>query len=179
MDMKRVTIGLVLLWVIALVPLGAADRSMALAMSIGQRGGDFSLGAEVMAPPLFDGLVTIYGGVDLQYKAGMVQGGEQEWYPYVLTSVGLQITAAQHDWMRLYARSALLVFVPSPEVGSLWHVGGYGGFGVEFFFASEGSGSYYFEIGGAGTTAKAIALAHKPYLGNGLTIKAGCRFLLC
>jgi hypothetical protein len=177
--MKRVMIGLVLLWVIALVPLGAADRPMALAMSIGQRGGDFSLGAEVLAPTLFDGLVALYGGVDLQYKAGRAQGGDQEWYPYVLASVGLQITATQTDWLRLYASSALLVFVPSPEVGSLWHMGGYGGFGVEFFFASEGGGSYYIEIGGTGTAAKAIALAHKPYLGNGLTIKAGCRFLLC
>ncbi len=176
--MKRMMIGLVVLWFFALAPLSAADRPMTLAMSVGQRGGDFSLGAEVASPSLFDGMVAIHVGADVQYKAGSVNGGDQEWYPYVLTSVGFQITAVQTDWMRLYASSAVLVFVPSPEVGSPWHVGGYGGFGFEFYFASRGSGSYYLEIGGAGTTAKASALAHAPYLSNGLTIKAGCRFPL-
>lgn len=176
--MKRLMIGLIVLWSFALVPLGAADRPMALAMSVGQRGRDFSLGVEVASPSLFDGLVTIHVGADVQYKEGSVNGGDQQWYPYALISAGLQITAARTDWMRLYASSAVLVFVPSPEVGSPWHMGGYGGFGYEFYFASQGSGSYYLEIGGTGTTAKASALAHAPSLGNGLTIKAGCRFPL-
>lgn len=177
--MRRAMIGLILVLVFSLIPLSAVDRSIALAMSVGQRGGDFSLGAEVMTPQFFNGLVNIYGGVDVQYKAGKIQGGDQEWYPYVLTSVGLQVTADQTDRRRLYASSALLVFAPSSKVGSSWHMGGYGGFGVEFFFASGRGCSYYIEIGGAGTIAKASNLVDKPYLGNGLTIKAGCRFLLC
>jgi hypothetical protein len=175
---KRIVIGLVLVLAFSLVPLNAIDRSMALAMSVGKRGGDFSLGAQVMAPSFLDGLLTIFGDVDLLYKEGKIPGAVLKWYPYLLASIGLQVTAAQTDWMRLYASSALTVFLPCTEVRSLWHVGGYGGFGVELFFASGGGSSYYIEIGGAGTTARADILMDEPYLGNGLTIKAGCRFLL-
>jgi len=175
---KRAVIGLVLVLVFSLVPLNSVDRPMALAMSVGQRGGDFSLGAQVVSPSFLDGLLTIFGDVDLQYTEGKVPGGVLKWYPYLLTSIGLQVTAAQTEWMRLYASSSVLVFLPCTEVRSLWHVGGYGGFGVELFFASGGRSSYYIEIGGAGTTARADILIDEPYLGNGLTIKAGCRFLL-
>ena len=159
-----------------------ANAGFAVGMTVQRLQDDFGVGGLIASPAFFNGLARLsaVGGV-AWYPYGRTLSGDQDWIPFghmrIVVESGPHVGQAP---LRLYGFGGeILAFQPRRLSDDRVSVGGVGGFGFEFFGpAVNGSApmSYFIEIGGAGSGARATNLAGRPTLLNGLLIQAGVRF---
>jgi hypothetical protein len=163
--------------------LGAYD-DLSLGFSIGQDADDLSIGARVLSPYLFRGILAFCGSADLLWRSGVLDAGpgSETWTPYWAFKLGVVAgTPPLPNGIRLYGfGGALLVLTDESFDADPFGVGGYGGFGFEFLIGgSERFGSSYFlELGTNGVGLRAEGMAGDPIYFNGFTAAAGYRMYL-
>ena len=146
---------------------------------------DFGLSASWSSPAFFDGKarITAGGGV-AWYPYGTNASGDQDWVPFghsrVVVESGHRVGRAP---LRLYGfGGAMLVFRSERLSDEVLAVAGIGGFGFEFFPPTntiDAPVSYFIEIGGVGSGARATNLPGHPILLNGFLVQSGVRFYPC
>ena len=123
---------------------------------------------------------TASGGV-AWYPNGTSASGDQEWVPFghsrVVVESGHRVGGAP---LRLYGfGGAILIFRSERLSSDVLALAGTGGFGFEFFAPTgmvNAPVSYFIEIGGVGSGARAANLSGQPILLNGFVVQSGLRF---
>jgi hypothetical protein len=143
---------------------------------------DFGISASWTSPAFFQGKVRITadGGV-AWFPHALTASGEEEWVPFghshVVVESGQRVGRAP---LRLYGfGGAMLIFRPDRLSNDVTAMAGIGGFGFEFFVSTDTRDSpvsYFIEVGGVGSGARADNLLTKPFLLNGFLIRSGVRF---
>ena len=146
---------------------------------------NFALSGSWSSPAFSDGKarITAGGGV-AWYPYGTSASGDQDWVPFghsrVVVESGHRVGRAP---LRLYGfGGALLVFQSERLSDNVLAVAGIGGFGFEFFAPTSTINapvSYFIEIGGVGSGARATNLPGHPILLNGFMVQSGLRFYPC
>ena len=146
---------------------------------------NFGLSGSWSSPAFFDGKarITAGGGV-AWYPYGTTASGDQDWVPFghsrVVVESGHRVGRAP---LRLYGfGGAMLVFRSERLSDDVLAVAGIGGFGFEFFAPTktiDAPVSYFVEIGGVGSGARATKLPGHPILLNGFMVQSGLRFYPC
>jgi hypothetical protein len=145
---------------------------------------DFGMGAAIATPRFAgDRLRISLGGGGAWSPHAVTGGGEQDWAGYGQASLLLEAgRRAPGSPVRLYGFGGpLLFFLPDRLSDDSLALGGVGGFGFEYYFMEDGRDgpvSYYTELGGVGTNARADKLAGSPMLANGFLIAVGLRWTL-
>ena len=124
--------------------------------------------------------ITASGGV-AWYPYGTGASGDQEWVPFgqsrVVVESGHRVGRSP---LRLYGfGGAVLIFRSERLSSDVLALAGTGGFGFEFFAPSSvviAPVSYFIEIGGVGSGARATNLPGQPILLNGFVVQSGLRF---
>jgi hypothetical protein len=145
---------------------------------------DFATGGAVTTPEFARGSlrVTLGGGVAWS-PHDVTDDGEQDWAAYGAARLVLEGGArAPGSPVRLYGFGGpVLLALPARLSGDRFALGGTGGFGFEYYFmraGADGPVSYFTELGGTGTGARADKLAGAPMLANGFTVTVGFRWTL-
>jgi hypothetical protein len=162
-------------------PQRAINHGWSLGMTLHRFQDDFGLGGVVGTPQFLGGRLrlTVGGGVAWMTNA-LGDDGRQEWVTYGHTRLtlesGMRIPGSP---VRLYGFGGpSLLLLPSRLSHDSVAIGGYGGFGFEFQWAGpagDGPVSYFVELGGFGSNAKADALPTSPSIGNGFLLTVGFR----
>ncbi len=143
---------------------------------------DFGTGVLVGTPTFaHDSIRVTAGGGIAWYPYAPGGNGEQTWLSYyhgrLVMEGGHRIKGTP---LRLYGVGGVIaLFTPPRLSGDLVHVGGYGGFGFEFYMPEnrkDGPVSYLIELGGIGTGTQADKLPGKPIIANGFLMTVGMRF---
>jgi hypothetical protein len=165
-----------------------SESEMESALTTGPRWGfqlgryqnDFAFGVNLTSPFLdFTDerlAVRLRGNLAFhEHLSGAPGDPTETWTPYANISAGLVGLAGRvGESIRLYGEGGAIGLVPSDAFsGDALAVGGYGVFGFSFF--AEPNRSYFIEIGGAGTSARADQLPTDPVYSNGLMIQVGFR----
>lgn len=145
---------------------------------------DFGTGAS-LTTPLFlrhSLRVTLGGGVSWSPHA-VTADGDQDWARYGEARLVLEGGArAEGSPVRLYGFGGpMLLALPDRLSDDGLVMGGIGGFGFEYYFMHEGRDgpvSYFTELGGAGTGARADNQPGRPMLANGFFVTVGLRWTL-
>jgi len=163
-------------------PVSPTNTGAAVGMAVQRLQDDFGVSGFFTSPAFFDGSarLTVAGGA-AWYPYGRTSAGDQDWIPYGYTRIvvesGHRLGQAP---LRLYGFGGVIItFLPKRLSDDLVSVGGVGGFGFEFFGpTSSGSApvSYFIELGGAGSSARATNQPGRPALLNGFLIQSGVRF---
>ncbi|HEU5058159.1 MAG TPA: hypothetical protein VFU21_16620 [Kofleriaceae bacterium] len=145
---------------------------------------DFGTGASLSTPRFLRGSlrVTLGGGVSWSPHA-VTADGDQDWARYGGARLVLEGGArAEGSPVRLYGFGGpMLLALPSRLSDDELAVGGIGGFGFEYYFmkgGQDGPVSYFTELGGAGTGARADNQPGRPMLANGFFVTVGLRWTL-
>jgi hypothetical protein len=144
---------------------------------------DFGLGIQLTSPYLANGYLAFRGRANMQFLQG-IENGETEttWLPYQTYQLGvLGVGGKAGGFARFYGEGGVVLLSPSSSISSnSTEFGGYGLFGFEFFMstAPETPISYFIELGGMGTGAKADQLQGSPIYSNGFTASVGFRLYL-
>lgn len=162
----------------------AADTGWAVGYTLHRFQDDFATGGAVTTP-LFAGQrlrLTLGGGAAWSPHA-VTDDGDQDWATYGEARLVLEGGArAEGSPVRLYGFGGpLLLFLPSRIADDALALGGIGGFGFEYYFmhgGHDGPVSYFTELGGAGTGARADNLPGRPLLANGFSVTVGFRWTL-
>lgn len=167
-------------------PSASRNDGLALGFAVHRFQDDFGLGAVVASPSFLDGLMRIAaGGGVAWYPHALNDEGFEAWKGYgharLVLEAGARVPGTP---LRLYGfGGATTLFAPNGLSSKTVHVGGIGGFGFEFRFKNLTRGvdspvSYFVELGGIGTGARANRLPAHPIFANGFLITAGMRFYL-
>ncbi len=145
---------------------------------------DFATGGSLATPRFARGSlrVTLAGGVAWSPHA-VSAGGDQDWARYGSARLVLEGGArSEGSPVRLYGFGGpMLLALPSRLSDDAFHLGGIGGFGFEYYFmraGTDGPVSYFTELGGAGTGARADKQPGRPMLANGFFVTVGLRLTL-
>ena len=145
---------------------------------------DFGMGGSIATPRFAgDRLRLAIGGGGAWSPHAVTTDGEQDWAGYGEVRLVLEAGArAPGSPVRLYGFGgpALLV-LPDRLSDDQVALGGLGGFGFEYYFMQDGGDgpvSYFTELGGFGTGARADNQAGRPMLANGFLIAVGLRWTL-
>ncbi len=151
-----------------------------LGFSVGERGGDFSLGLEAASPTFWNGFLGLRAGAEVLWKEAVPVGEtEAEWRPYSLYRLGVQATGADLESVRLYGEFGGVAILPPEESMGDMKFGIYGLWGFEFFWSPESRGCYFVELGSTGTFgATDEGALTAPLLANGFAARAGLRVRL-
>ena len=145
---------------------------------------DFGMGAAIATPRFAgDRLRISLGGGGAWSPHAVTAGGDQDWAGYGQLGLVLEAGArAPGSPVRLYGFGGPLLFLlPDRLSDDSLALGGVGGFGFEYYFMQDGHDgpiSYYTELGGLGTGARADKLAGSPMLANGFLVAVGLRWTL-
>jgi hypothetical protein len=162
---------------------GAYD-DLSIGFSVGQDAEDFAIGARVLSPYLFRGVLAFCGSADVIWRSGVLDAGPgtETWAPYWAFKLGVVAgTPPLPNGIRLYGFGGAILALPDASFDAdPYAVGGYGGFGFEFLIGgSERFGSSYFlELGSDGIGLRAEGMAGDPIYLNGFTASAGFRMYL-
>lgn len=145
---------------------------------------DFATGGSIATPRFLRGSlrVSLAGGVAWSPHA-VTADGDQDWARYGVARLVLEGGArADGSPVRLYGFGGpMLLALPDRLSDDSFAVGGIGGFGFEYYFMHDGGDgpvSYFTELGGAGTGARADNQPGSPMLANGFFITVGLRLTL-
>ena len=124
--------------------------------------------------------ITASGGV-AWYPNGTGASGDQEWVPFGHSRFVLESGhRVGRSPLRLYGfGGAILIFRSERLSNDVLALAGTGGFGFEFFAPTSMMNapvSYFIEIGGVGSGARATNLPGQPILLNGFVLQSGLRF---
>jgi hypothetical protein len=159
-------------------PVSAFKNGTTLGFQLGQFQNDFGFGLNVTSPFFAKGGMAVRVRGNLMYNQHVTPASETTWAPYGNISAGVVVRGGEiGNFMRLYGEGGLLAILPSSDFSSQGvSLGGYGGFGFEFFMTKFFN--YYIEIGGVGTGATADKLPGKPIFSNGLLVQVGFRYTI-
>jgi hypothetical protein len=145
---------------------------------------DFGIGG-AFASPLFahSSLRLTLGGAIAWSPHDTTESGDQAWASYgeghLVVEGGMRAPGSP---VRLYGFGGpMVLLLPSRMSDDRIAIGGLGGFGFEYYFlhaGSDGPVSYFTELGGIGTGARADRLPGRPLLSNGFFINVGFRLYL-
>ena len=160
-----------------------AKNHFGIGMHLNHYQNDFGLGLNVTSPFFFQGAMAYRLRANYMWlEHHEVNGGDATWTPYYSFQFGAVGGAAIiANFLRLYGEGGLVVLLPNSDFSSnSTEIGGYGIFGFEFFMSQSPQSfvSYFIELGGMGTGAKADKVPGKPIYSNGFSASVGCRFYL-
>jgi hypothetical protein len=168
------------------IPIGPG-----LGVTVGEPGGDWTVGLDLTSPYLRiptvmgSGFLAFRAGADVALKQGIPLGGTTESWQgpaYYAVRAGLLGGGAwPNNYFRLYGEVGGVAVFPTSSVASslIPRFGFYGKFGVEFFQDEKKQHCLFIEVGeqlvfGAG----ADNLVGAPSMGHGPTVTAGYRIYL-
>ena len=154
------------------------NKNLGIGLQLTQIQKDFGVGLNLTSPFFANDKIAIRVKGNLMWNEHLDNNNETTWTPYSNVSLSLVSVAAElGSFVRLYSEGGVLLLLPSDTFSSeSTALGGYGLFGFEFLIYHHAN--YFFEIGGAGTGAKADKIAGKPIYSNGLIINVGFRYQL-
>jgi hypothetical protein len=145
---------------------------------------DFGLGVVAASPTFLRWLrVSARGGV-AWYPHGVSSDGTSSWEAFYYGNLAIEsgppFLAGTGGAVRPYGFGGPIVVIPPSAVSTASvALGGVGGFGLEARFgggpAGEGPLTYFFELGGIGTSAVANKLPTHDSLASGFFLAAGIR----
>ena len=145
---------------------------------------DFGMGGSIATPRFAgDRLRIAIGAGGAWSPHAVTSDGEQDWAGYGQLDLVLEAGArAPGSPVRIYGFGGPMLFLrPERLSDDGLALGGVGGFGFEYYFMDDGRDgpvSYFTELGGLGTSARADKLAGSPMLANGFLIAVGLRWTL-
>jgi len=144
---------------------------------------DFGLGVNVTSPYFFQGATAFRVHANYMWlQHTKIDGSSTVWTPYYSFQFGtIGGAAIIANFLRLYGEGGLILLLPNKDFSSnSTEIGGYGVFGFEFFMSQSPQSfiSYFIELGGMGTGAKADKAPGKPVYSNGFSVSVGFRFYL-
>lgn len=155
--------------------------STALGFQLNQYQKDFGMGINISTPYLIHDRVALRLRVNMMFNESLDEYAstiEYRWYPYFNTQLGLiGVAGYVSPRIKLYGEGGIVFLFPNQDISSEnFKFGGYGHFGFEFYMSNFNS--YFIELGGVGTGAKANLALGKPIYSNGFLISTGFRFHL-
>ena len=115
----------------------------------------------------------------MQYYQYLNSEKETTWSPYGTYQLGvIGVGGMAGGFARFYGEGGVVLITPSSDFSnSSTEIGGYGLFGFEFFMSSDPDVpvSYFIELGGIGSGAKADKVFGSPIYSNGFLISVGFR----
>lgn len=152
-------------------------NSFGVGLSINQFQDDFGLGVHIISPYFANNSVAVKLGGNFQWFQH-TGNNETTWTPYQNIQIGFR---GRHsiieNKMFVYGEGGTVLLLPNSKFSTEETIlGGYGLFGFEF--SANHRLSYYVELGGMGTGAKADKIPLKPIYSNGFTASTGLRFRL-
>lgn len=154
------------------------DNQFTYGFQLGNFHRDFGFGVHLLTPELLKN-TRLDVRVNVNWLDHPDQRDESTWSPYVNNQVGVKYSTPVSERIQVYSGGGFVVLYPNSNFSSEnFTIGGYGIFGFEFFLSEDPvrRQSYFFEIGGLGTSAVADRVRSKPFYANGLMISAGLRF---
>lgn len=155
--------------------------STALGFHLNQYQKDFGMGINITSPYFFYDRVAIRLRVNMMFNESLDQYAttiEYKWYPYLNAQLGLiGVAGYVSPRIKLYGEGGFIFLFPNKDISSEnFEFGGYGHFGFEFYMSNFNS--YFIELGGVGTGARANLTPARPIYSNGFLISTGFRFHL-
>lgn len=144
---------------------------------------DFGLGIDVTSYYFFQGATAFRLRANyMWHEHPDINSGNITWSPYYNFQFGVLATGTViANFIRLYGEGGMVLILPNSDFSSeSVNIGGYGIFGFEFFMSQnpQSSVSYFIELGGMGSGAKADKIPGKPIYSNGFTATVGFRYYL-
>ncbi|MBN2000435.1 hypothetical protein JW935_22990 [candidate division KSB1 bacterium] len=191
--MKKQKKMLAIVMPVMILSLTLFSQSLTAQVELNDRASGFSIGGGLhriqenfgmdlcITSPYFAGEhIALQLSAKMSYLNG-IPANETEftWMPYNTVTFGLiGVGGSIAKSIRLYGKGGLAFLMPNSDFSGDNVVGGYGVFGFEFFVASEANApvSYYIELGGIGTGAKAEKLPGKPLYSNGFITAVGFKY---
>lgn len=161
----------------SMAQLTPINKGMGFGFQLNQYQNDFGLGLNITSPYFcYDKLAVRLRGNMMYHEH--IDGLETAWTPYSNFTLGIVSEAGTiGDRIRLYGEGGIVGLMPSDKFSSEdFNLGGYGLFGFEFYM--HNAHSYFVEIGGIGSGAKADKMPFKPIYSNGLMMNVGYRFVM-
>ncbi len=160
-----------------------AKNHIGIGMHLNNFHNDFGIGINVTSPYFYRGATAFRVHANYMWLEHIeINGVNTAWSPYYSFQFGtIGAAAIIANFLRLYGEGGLVLLLPNSEFSSNnIEIGGYGVFGFEFFMSQSPQSfvSYFIELGGMGTSAKADKLPGKPVYSNGFCASVGCRFYL-
>lgn len=183
--MKKVAIGLALLFILAMPSVALAQEGgetgnthFALGYYLNSFHHDFGFGLNLTSPYFLNDRVAVRFSVDTAYFESIPAGKtEYEWVPYTIYRLGLVgVGSAINDLIRLYGEGGIMYVVPNPCFSEKNKLGGYGYFGFEFLMEENHPLSYFIQLGSVGSGAKAEKVEGKPFYVDGFATTVGLRY---
>lgn len=149
-------------------------NSVELGYNISKYQNDFGIGLQMLSPYFIKSRVAIKIGANYQWLEH-VKGTKTTWTGYQNYQFGVRTRSSViGEKIFIYGEGGLMVLLPNSGFSSKKTLyGGYGLFGFEFkpypYF------SYFLELGGVGTGARADKLATEPFYSNGFLTNVGFR----
>lgn len=176
--MKKITFVLTtLLLSISTFIYAQEKNNFGVGININQFQNDFGLGVHIISPYFANNSVAVRLGANLQWLQH-IDNNETIWTPYQNIQIGFR---GRHSIIEnkifVYGEGGTVLLLSNSKFSTKQTVfGGYGLFGFEFL--ANQILSYYVELGGMGTGAKADKISSKPIYSNGFTASTGFRFRL-
>jgi len=159
---------------------GSEADGLGLGYSVGERGGDFSVGVEATSPCLLSGHLAFRAAGEVLWKEGVpLSSSEETWKPYYLARLGALVRARTEGPFRLYGEFGGACIFPIEELcASTTAIPAiYGLFGFELPVADGSPGCYFIELGSTGVFgAGADLMSGEPMLAHGFAARAGFRW---
>lgn len=137
---------------------------------------EFGVGMNVTSPFFLDGRLAIQGAI-IRSSYNAVIDNEYTWLNYNTYKVGLVGSHPITSNIRTYGVGGVVYLTPNNQMSDKSSVtGGYGAFGFEFL--QDRRVTYFVELGGIGTGARADKLPGKPIYSNGFLETVGFKIYL-
>lgn len=160
------------------LPPRAANFSLGLTVNEFQN--DFGLGIVLTTPYFAKNRFAIRVSANVAFFQGIPENETKaDWIPYQAYKFGfIAVGGEATKSNRLYGEGGIVAIMPNKDFSDDKVWGGYGVFGFEFFMqkTQEAVLSYFIELGGIGTNARAEKIAGQPIYSNGFTISTGFRY---
>lgn len=155
--------------------LAQKTNSVGIGFNVNQIQNDYGIGLDLLTPYFFNEKAAVKIGFNFKWLQHVNNSSATTWTPYQNLQIGMRSRSfIVEDKIFIYGEGGLLFLFPNKNFTDEKSVfGGYGLFGVELK-ASPKFG-FLFEIGGAGTGAKAEKVPAKPIYSNGLLTNGGLR----
>jgi hypothetical protein len=155
--------------------VGARTSNLSVGFALNQFQNDFGLGVVMTTPYFANNRMSVRLSANVGFLNGVPERTSTvERMPYQLYKVGIVgVGGPIRDGIRLYGEGGAIIIVPNKDFSDDNPLGGYGLFGFEFFLHESGGMSYFIELGGVRTLARAEKIATRPFYSNGFTISTG------
>lgn len=174
--MRKITLIAALLSISSLI-YAQQKNSIGVGLNISQFQNDFGLGVHIISPYFANNSVAVKVGGNLQWLQH-IDHNKTVWTPYSTIQFGFR---GRHSIIEnklfVYGEGGTVMLLPNSKFSTNQTIfGGYGLFGFEFFVGNRWS--YFIELGGMATGAKADKIQSQPVYSNGFTESTGFRFRL-